>query len=89
MDGRLFGAALQVAEERRMRTRVGLATDQQLAEAPKPLVEPLLADGRYPAFTRWFHGRTGAGSADPVAWTLRCLLDGITARMGLGDPDCR
>ncbi|MCC3316909.1 TetR/AcrR family transcriptional regulator [Nocardia africana] len=89
VDGHLFGAALQVAEERRMRARVGLATDQQLAEAAKPLVEPLIADGRHPAFTRWFHGRTGAGPADPVAWTLRCLLDGITARMGLDDPSGR
>ncbi|WP_231509166.1 TetR/AcrR family transcriptional regulator [Nocardia sp. NRRL WC-3656] len=89
VDGHLFGAALQVAEERRMRARVGLATDQQLAEAAKPLVEPLLADSRYPAFTRWFHGRTGAGPADPVAWTLGCLLDGITARMGLNEPDGR
>ena len=89
VDGHLFGAALQAAEEQRMRTRVGLATDDQLARAAKPLVEPILEDGRYPAFARWFHGSTGAGPADPVAWTLRCLLDGIIARMGLDDPDGR
>ncbi|NKY85986.1 TetR/AcrR family transcriptional regulator [Nocardia veterana] len=87
VDGHLFGAALQAAEEQRMRARVGLATDDQLAEAARPLVEPMLGDDRYPAFARWFHGRTGAGPADPVAWTLGCLLDGITARMGLKNPD--
>ncbi|WP_232329547.1 MULTISPECIES: TetR/AcrR family transcriptional regulator [Nocardia] len=89
VDGHLFGAALQAAEEQRMRTRVGLATDDQLARAAKPLVEPLLEEGRYPAFTRWFHGRTGSGPADPVVWTLRCLLDGIVARMGLDEPGAR
>ncbi|GAB2725771.1 hypothetical protein [Nocardia thraciensis] len=38
--------------------------------AARPLLEPLLAGGRYPAFARWFRGRTGAGPADPVCWTL-------------------
>ncbi|MEU6564767.1 TetR/AcrR family transcriptional regulator [Nocardia nova] len=85
VDGHLFGAALQSAEERRMRARVDLATDDQLAAAARPLVEPLLADGRHPAFARWFHGRTGSGPGDPVVWTLRCLLDGIIARMGLDE----
>jgi len=83
VDGHLFGAALQAAEEQRMRARAGLLTEDQLAEAAKPLVEPMLADDRYPAFTRWFRTRTGSGPADPVAWTLRCLLDGLASRMGL------
>ncbi|WP_280257740.1 TetR/AcrR family transcriptional regulator [Nocardia wallacei] len=86
VDGHLIGAALQAAEEQRMRTRSGLHTDEQLAAAARPFVEPLLADGRYPAFARWFHGRTGAGPGDPVAWTLGCLLDGLTERLGLPRP---
>ena len=83
VDGHLFGAALQLAEERRMRTRSGLHTDDQLADAAKPVLEPILADDRYPAFARWYRGRTGSGPADPVVWTLGCLLDGITSRLGL------
>ncbi|WP_024799900.1 TetR/AcrR family transcriptional regulator [Nocardia sp. BMG51109] len=83
VDGHLFGAALQLAEERRMRARAGLHTDAELAAAAAPVVEPMLADGRYPAFARWFHGRTGAGPDDPVAWTLGCVLDGLTERLGL------
>ncbi len=85
VDGHLFGAALQLAEERRMRTRSGLRTDAELSDAAKPVLDPVLADDRYPAFARWFHGRTGSGPDDPVAWTLRCLLDGVSARMGLDD----
>lgn len=83
IDGHLFGAALQLAHERRMRLRVGLHTDDQLAAAARPFVEPILAEGRYPAFTRWFHGRTGTGPAEPVEWTLGCILDGLTIRLGL------
>ncbi|QIS22433.1 TetR/AcrR family transcriptional regulator [Nocardia terpenica] len=83
VDGHLFGAALQLAEEQRMRTRVGLLTDEELHAAARPVVEPMLADGRYPAFARWFRGRTGSGPDDPVAWTLACLLDGLTDRLGL------
>jgi AcrR family transcriptional regulator len=83
IDGHLFGAALQLAHERRMRLRVGLHTDDQLAAAARPFVEPILAEGRYPAFTRWFHGRTGTGPAEPVEWTLACILDGLTIRLGL------
>ncbi|MBB5912384.1 AcrR family transcriptional regulator [Nocardia transvalensis] len=83
VDGHLVGAALQLAEEQRMRTRTGLHTDEQLAAAARPIVEPILSDGAYPAFARWFHGRTGTGPPDPVAWTLGCLLDGLTTRLGL------
>ncbi|MBF6327214.1 TetR/AcrR family transcriptional regulator [Nocardia transvalensis] len=83
VDGHIVGAALQAAEELRMRTRAGLTTDEELDAAARPLVEPMLADGRYPAFTRWYRARTGAGPADPIAWTLGCLLDGLTERLGL------
>ncbi len=95
VDGHLFGAALQSAEERRMRERVGLLEDDQLTAAAEPILEPLL--DRYPAFARWFRGRQrpagdsvasheGAGDARPpdaVEWTLACLLDGLTERLGL------
>ena len=83
VDGHLFGAALQLAHEQRMRVRVGLHTEAQLAAAARPVLEPILAEGRYPAFGRWFQGRTGAGPDEPVEWTLGCILDGLTTRLGL------
>jgi AcrR family transcriptional regulator len=83
VDGHVIGAALQLAEENRMRSRSGLHTEAQLAAAAGPLVEPILADGRYPAFARWFANRSPDGPPDPMAWTLSCLLDGIAARLGL------
>ncbi|WP_227980304.1 TetR/AcrR family transcriptional regulator [Nocardia spumae] len=83
VDGHLFGAALQAAEEQRMRSRVGIRTDSELTAAAAPFIEPILAGGHYPAFARWFHGRTGSGPADPVAWTLRCLVDGLASRLGI------
>ncbi|MFI5777825.1 TetR/AcrR family transcriptional regulator [Nocardia sp. NPDC051570] len=86
VDGHIFGAALQSAEELRMRSRVGLRTDADLAAAARPILDPILSGDRYPAFARWFHARTGSGPADPVAWTLACLLDGITDRLGLPKP---
>ncbi|MCU1641688.1 MAG: TetR family transcriptional regulator, partial [Nocardia sp.] len=83
IDGHLIGTALQLAEEQRMRTRTGLHTDQQLAEAAAPLLQPILAADRHPAFTRWLAARTLTDLTDPVAWTLTCLLDGITTRLNL------
>lgn len=85
IDSHLIGTALQLAEENRMRARSGLHTDEQLAAAAAPILAPILADGRYPAFAGWFTDRTaGSGDpVDPVEWTLGCLLDGITGRLGL------
>ncbi|MET9485514.1 TetR/AcrR family transcriptional regulator [Nocardia sp. NPDC006630] len=86
IDGHLIGTALQMAEEQRMRTRTGLLTDHQLAEAAAPLLQPILAADRHPAFTRWLESRTltdPTDPTDPVAWTLTCLLDGITTRLNL------
>lgn len=83
VDGHLFGAALQLAQEQHMRARTGLHTDAELAAAARPILEPILAQGRHLAFARWLHGRTGTGPAEPVEWTLACLLDGLTARLGL------
>jgi hypothetical protein len=82
VDGHLFGAALQLAQEQRMRTRVGLHSEAELDVAARPLVEPMPVDGHYPAFARWCQARTGAGPADPVQWTRCCLLDGLAARLG-------
>lgn len=83
IDGHLFGAALQLAEEQRMRTRTGLHTDEELAAVADPVLRPLLADDRYPAFARWIENRTPAGLVDSIEWTLACLLDGIADRLGL------
>ncbi|MRH87850.1 TetR family transcriptional regulator [Nocardia sp. SYP-A9097] len=92
IDGHLIGTALQLAEEMRMRSRTGLHTDAQLAETAAPFLQPLLESGTHPAFSRWLADRTLPGRvdpadvADPVAWTLAALLDGITDRLGLTGP---
>ncbi|MEV4123590.1 TetR/AcrR family transcriptional regulator [Nocardia sp. NPDC049707] len=83
VDGHLIGAALQLAEENRTRARSGLHTDDELAAAAQPMLDPILADGRYPAFARWIAARTTTTNVDPVEWTLTSLLDGITDRLGL------
>lgn len=81
IDSHLIGSALQLAEESRMRQRTGLATDEQLQAAAEPLLAPVLASGRYPAFARWAGGRTGAAGAGQFDYTLGCLLDGIAAHL--------
>lgn len=83
IDGHLIGTALQSAEEQRMRARTGLPTDEELAAVARPILDPLLSDGRHPAFTRWLTASTQSTPTDPVEWTLTCLLDGITKRLDL------
>lgn len=85
VDGHLIGAALALTEETRMRERTGLHTDEELAATAAPLLEPLLADGRYPSFARWHAARSPSSPADNVEWSLRCLLDGVTARLAIGE----
>ena len=81
VDGHLIGSALQLAEENRMRRRTGLLTDAQLEAAAQPLVEPILEQGRYPAFGRWMREHTTAGLSGSFEYALGCLLDGIAARL--------
>jgi AcrR family transcriptional regulator len=81
IDSHLIGSALQLAEETRMRRRTGLATDEQLKAAARPVLEPILDTGKYPAFGRWVRAHTPAGFADNFDYTLGCLLDGISERL--------
>lgn len=73
------GGPGQVLEAQCQRT--GLATDEQLQAAAEPLLAPVLASGRYPAFARWAGGRTAAAGAGQFDYTLGCLLDGIAAHL--------
>jgi AcrR family transcriptional regulator len=81
IDGHLFGSALLLAEENRMRQRTGLLTDEQLRAAAQPFIEPIIASGSYPAFARWVRGHTANPPAGGVEYALSCLLDGIAARL--------
>jgi AcrR family transcriptional regulator len=85
VDGHLFGAALQLAEENRMRGRTGIASDAELRSAAEPILAPVLQEGGHPAFARWFADHDPAALADNVEWVLSCLLDGIAARLAPGN----
>ncbi|MQY27485.1 TetR/AcrR family transcriptional regulator [Nocardia aurantia] len=80
VDGHIFGAALQVAEEHAMRSRIGNPTDAELKSTAGPLLDAMLANGRHRAFARWFHAHDPDVLHDNVEYTLSCLLDGFAAR---------
>ncbi|WP_019927484.1 TetR/AcrR family transcriptional regulator [Nocardia sp. BMG111209] len=80
VDGHIFGAALQLAEEHAMRSRIGNPTDAQLKSTARPLLDTLLEAGQHRAFTRWFHAHDPNVLQDNVEYTLSCLLDGFAAR---------
>jgi AcrR family transcriptional regulator len=78
--GHVLGSGLALLEERTMRARVGLSTDEDLAGAAAPYIERIAATGRYPHFIRW--------ATDPDRHTtppqtfdaiLGWLLDGLAA----------
>ena len=51
--GQALASGLAVLEERAMRERVGLHTEEQLAAAARPYLERITAEGRYPHFIEW------------------------------------
>jgi AcrR family transcriptional regulator len=76
-----IGTALQLAEELKMRRRVGLPTDDDLRAAVKPIHDEIVATGRYPNYNRWAAdgGRFHDAAGFPLM--LDILLDGLAARM--------
>jgi AcrR family transcriptional regulator len=78
--GHVLGSGLALLEERTMRARVGLATDDDLAAAAVPYLERIAAAGQFPHFSRW--------AADPdrrhlqpqtFEAILEWLLDGLAS----------
>lgn len=88
IDTHLIGSALALAEETKMRQRTGLVTDADLREAAGPFLRSLLASGAYPAQAGWLAERAededededGADLDGQLAYTLGCLLDGMSRR---------
>jgi AcrR family transcriptional regulator len=78
--GHVLGSGLALLEERTMRARTGLATDDDLAAAAAPYLDRIAAAGRYPHFTRWA-GDPGRHAAQPQTFEaiLEWLLDGLAS----------
>jgi AcrR family transcriptional regulator len=78
--GQVLAAGLAELEERRMRERVGLHTDAELADAARPYLERIAAEGRHPHFSRWARdpARTTGPHDDPFDRVLGWLLDGLS-----------
>ncbi len=76
--GHVFGSGLAVLEERAMRERVGLRTEEDLGEAVRPYLQRVTEEGRYPHFIRWANDPDRFGAA-PRSFerVLDWLLDGI------------
>lgn len=81
----VFGYAMSYAqseaEELRMRTRIGVVTDEELRAKAGPAADRIVASPAYPRLGRWI---AEGGSIDPdeqFQLGLDCLLDGIAGRV--------
>src|SRR4051812_5765554 len=84
--GHVLGSGLALLEERAMRARVGVTSDDQLADAAvEPLAE-IAASGRYPHFSRWAADAT-RDTPPPQSFEqiLEWLLDGLAPLRARGD----
>jgi hypothetical protein len=76
--GHVFGSGLALLEERAMRERAGLPTDEDLTDAARPYLQRITEEGRYPHFIRWVND---PARLDPAPQSferiLEWLLDGI------------
>lgn len=78
--GHVFGSGLALLEERAMRERAGLDSEEDLAAAARPYLQRITEEGRYPHFIRWVND---PGRHDPAPQSferiLEWLLDGLEA----------
>jgi hypothetical protein len=76
--GQPLASGLALLEERAMRERVGLLTDEQLGDAARPYLERITAEGRYPHFIEWAND-PGRFEPPPHSFeqVLEWLLDGL------------
>lgn len=70
--GHVLGSGLAVLEERAMRARTGLATDEDLATAAAPYLERITAAGKHPHFIRWI---SDPGRHAPQPQTFEVILE--------------
>jgi AcrR family transcriptional regulator len=77
--GQALASGLALLEERAMRERVGLLTDEQLGAAARPYLERITAEGRYPHFIEWAND-PGRFQPPPNSFeqVLEWLLNGLT-----------
>ncbi|TCO46758.1 TetR/AcrR family transcriptional regulator [Actinocrispum wychmicini] len=76
--GHVFGSGLALLEERAMRARTGMATEEDLATAVAPYLDRIAAAGSHPHFTRWATD-PGRDAQPPQTFDaiLEWLLDGL------------
>jgi AcrR family transcriptional regulator len=76
--GHVLGSGLALLEERAMRARVGVTSDDQLADAAVGPLAEIAASGRYPHFSRWA-ADAARDAAPPQSFEqiLEWLLDGL------------
>lgn len=83
--GMVFGYAVSYAHseaaEHRMRQRIGVHTDAELADTARPYVDRIVADPRYRLLARWITEGAESDPDEQFQLGLDCLLDGIAARM--------
>lgn len=70
--GQVIGSGLALLEERAMRQRAGLHSDEQLTAAARPYLERITAAGRHPHFIRWANDPR---RHDPAPQTFEQVLD--------------
>jgi AcrR family transcriptional regulator len=78
--GHVLGSGLALLEERAMRARVGVTSDDQLAGTAVEPLAAIAASGRYPHFSRWAADAT-RDTPPPQSFEqiLEWLLDGLAA----------
>jgi AcrR family transcriptional regulator len=81
INGLTIGTALQLAEEQKMRRRIGVRSEDELREAARPFHEWIVASGRYPHYNRWLADGARFLDTDGFELVLDMLLDGIAARL--------
>jgi len=80
--GHVLGSGLALLEERTMRARASVASDEDLADAAAPYLARIAESGRYPHFSRWAEDPTRL-AAQPQTFEkiLDWLLDGLATML--------
>lgn len=76
--GHVLGSGLALLEEQSMRARVGIGSDQELADAAAPYLARIAKAGAHPHFSRWAADpQRNAASPQDFETILEWLLDGL------------
>ncbi|WP_031465616.1 TetR/AcrR family transcriptional regulator C-terminal domain-containing protein [Sciscionella sediminilitoris] len=76
--GQVYSTGLAALEERAMRARIGVQSEEQLADLARPYLDRITEEGAHPHFIAWANdpGRLAPPPQD-FARTLEWLLDGL------------